>query len=85
MEEDTRVSTWTDEQPVENEGSREAALDSHGMPWRAAHGVPREPHKENTNKKRRQRDGQSLREAAVKRGHAVHSRRRQDGWIDDKK
>ena len=40
VEEDMRVSTWMGEQFVENEGSREATLESHGMPWRAAHGVP---------------------------------------------
>ena len=35
----------------------------------------------NSNKQRRERDGQWLREAAVTEGPAVHSRRRQDGWL----
>ena len=39
-EENTWVSTWTGKQLVENKGSREATQESHGVPWRAAHGVP---------------------------------------------
>ena len=39
-EENTWVSTWTGEELVGNKGSREATPESHGVPWRAAHGVP---------------------------------------------
>ena len=32
--------TWTGGQLVGSEGSREATPESHGVPWRVAHGVP---------------------------------------------
>ena len=72
----------TDASPSQrSEDHRDSHGVPYGVPWlAAAMRIAQEEYEQSTSCDGK-RDGQQLREAAVKRRQAVHKRRQQDGWL----